>query len=91
MQSDLTVISGHRNLLDVARSAERRKAGGFGEHHFWVTRSGFGSGRCTLGGKAWFGMQDAGYGGRPEGEPLFLSESLFFGIAGLMVCGGLVS
>ena len=32
-------------------------------------------------------MRDAGYGGRPEGGFPFLSETLFFGIAGLTGCG----
>src|ERR1700737_973848 len=88
---DLTIVAGHRSLLGVARSAERRKAGGFGEHHFWVTRSGF-----------WFGalyscvnslVRDAGRWLRrsARGRTPLLSETLFFGITGLTACGGLVS
>src|SRR5258708_21409723 len=51
MISDLTIIGGDRSVLHVARSAERRKAGGSGEHHFWVKWSGLDPGRCILGGK----------------------------------------
>ena len=48
MISDLTIIGGDRSVLHVARSAERRKAGGSGEHHFWVKWPGLDPGRCIL-------------------------------------------
>src|SRR5258708_31086640 len=86
----LTGLSGHRSVLHVARSAERRKAGGSGEHHFWVTRSGFGSGPLYSCVNSL--VRDAGRWLRRSGRGRisFFSETVFFGITGFAGCGGLV-